>query len=156
MARLLTLLVATLLWLHVANSQQVQSEDKLIFAHVVRDLDPILKFTSQISLLFSSLRQLYRHGDRTPIDPYPNDPWKDPAHWTAGWGQLTNVSKSVASWFDERLVVIRCILCFTRKQNQTGKPTSAMTEARNLILISLRCVIEVYFYAAGNCLYSSV
>uniref|UniRef100_A0A8D8F7M6 acid phosphatase n=1 Tax=Culex pipiens TaxID=7175 RepID=A0A8D8F7M6_CULPI len=70
MSRLLSLLVATLLWLHVANSQQVQSEDKLIFAHV-----------------------LYRHGDRTPIDPYPNDPWKDPAHWTAGWGQLTNDGK---------------------------------------------------------------
>lgn len=151
MARLLTLLVATLLWLHVANSQQVQSEDKLIFAHVVRDLDPILKFTSQISLLFSSLRQLNRHGDRTPIDPYPNDPWKDPAHWTAGWGQLTNVSKSVASWFDERRVVIKCILYL-----RGSKTRPAMTEARNLILISLRCVIEMYFYAAGNCLYSSV
>ncbi|XP_058129225.1 prostatic acid phosphatase [Anopheles ziemanni] len=43
---------------------------KLIFAHV-----------------------LFRHGDRTPIDPYPNDPWKDPSHWTTGWGQLTNAGK---------------------------------------------------------------
>lgn len=42
-------------------------------------------------LLFAHV--LFRHGDRTPIDFYPNDPWKDPSHWTAGWGQLTNAGK---------------------------------------------------------------
>uniref|UniRef100_A0A1Q3F398 acid phosphatase n=1 Tax=Culex tarsalis TaxID=7177 RepID=A0A1Q3F398_CULTA len=71
MARLPSLLLTALMWLHVASSQQAESaEDKLLFAHV-----------------------LFRHGDRTPIDPYPNDPWKDPVHWTAGWGQLTNAGK---------------------------------------------------------------
>lgn len=70
MAKLLSLLLISLVGLHLASSQSPESEDKLLFAHV-----------------------LYRHGDRTPIDPYPNDPWKDPSHWTAGWGQLTNAGK---------------------------------------------------------------
>lgn len=70
MAKLLPLLLISLVGLHLTSSQQPESEDKLLFAHV-----------------------LYRHGDRTPIDPYPNDPWKDPSHWTAGWGQLTNAGK---------------------------------------------------------------
>lgn len=70
MAKLLPMLLISLVGLHLASSQQPESEDKLLFAHV-----------------------LYRHGDRTPIDPYPNDPWKDPSHWTAGWGQLTNAGK---------------------------------------------------------------
>lgn len=68
---LISVLIATLLSaLHVRAQQEVQDEGELIFAHV-----------------------LFRHGDRTPIDPYPNDPWKDPSHWTTGWGQLTNAGK---------------------------------------------------------------
>lgn len=59
------------------------SEGKLIFAHV-----------------------LFRHGDRTPIDPYPNDPWKDPSHWTADWGQLVNAGKMrhlmLGKWLRQR------------------------------------------------------
>uniref|UniRef100_A0A182K0N3 acid phosphatase n=1 Tax=Anopheles christyi TaxID=43041 RepID=A0A182K0N3_9DIPT len=58
-------------------------EGKLIFAHV-----------------------LFRHGDRTPIDPYPNDPWKDPSHWTADWGQLVNAGKMrhlmLGKWLRQR------------------------------------------------------
>lgn len=69
MAKLLPLLLISL-GLHLASSQAPEDNDKLLFAHV-----------------------LFRHGDRTPIDPYPNDPWKDPSHWTAGWGQLTNAGK---------------------------------------------------------------
>lgn len=36
--------------------------------------------------------QIFRHGDRTPVEPYPNDPYKDPSLWPVGFGQLTNVS----------------------------------------------------------------
>jgi len=36
---------------------------------------------------------LYRHGDRTPIDCYPNDPYKAPSHWPVGFGQLTSRGK---------------------------------------------------------------
>lgn len=68
---LLSVLVATLCnAIGVSSQQGVQDDGKLVFAHV-----------------------LFRHGDRTPIDPYPNDPWKDPSHWSTGWGQLTNDGK---------------------------------------------------------------
>lgn len=43
-------------------------------------------------MLFFSL-QLYRHGDRTPINPYPNDPYKNNSFWPVPWGELTDVSK---------------------------------------------------------------
>lgn len=36
---------------------------------------------------------IFRHGDRTPISPYPNDPYKNSSVWSAGWGQLTNRGK---------------------------------------------------------------
>ena len=42
-------------------------------------LDPTLR---QVHLLF-------RHGDRTPISAYPNDPWANYS-WPGGWGQLTS------------------------------------------------------------------
>lgn len=41
------------------------------------------------------LLQIFRHGDRTPVEPYPLDPWKDQKWWPVGFGQLTNVSKSI-------------------------------------------------------------
>ncbi|CAG9861469.1 unnamed protein product [Phyllotreta striolata] len=36
---------------------------------------------------------IFRHGDRTPIKPYPNDPYKDKSYWPVGFGQLTNEGK---------------------------------------------------------------
>ncbi|XP_065172701.1 prostatic acid phosphatase-like, partial [Atheta coriaria] len=36
---------------------------------------------------------VYRHGDRTPVDPYPNDPYLNKSYWPVGFGQLTNVGK---------------------------------------------------------------
>ncbi|XP_046820171.1 prostatic acid phosphatase-like isoform X1 [Vespa crabro] len=37
---------------------------------------------------------LYRHGDRTPIEPYPTDPYKNESLWPVPYGQLTNLGKS--------------------------------------------------------------
>uniref|UniRef100_A0A6P5J8P9 acid phosphatase n=1 Tax=Phascolarctos cinereus TaxID=38626 RepID=A0A6P5J8P9_PHACI len=34
-------------------------------------------------------RNVYRHGDRAPLDSYPTDPHKDKAIWPYGLGQLT-------------------------------------------------------------------
>lgn len=50
--------------------------------------------------------QLFRHGDRTPIKTYPNDPYKDPSNWGTGWGQLTNLGKQhhyeLGQWLRKR------------------------------------------------------
>lgn len=43
------------------------------------------------SYVWFSFFQIYRHGDRTPIEPYPTDPYKKD-HWPEGLGQLTKVS----------------------------------------------------------------
>ncbi|RZC38364.1 prostatic acid phosphatase, partial [Asbolus verrucosus] len=36
---------------------------------------------------------IYRHGDRTPIQPYPTDPYRNASYWPVGFGQLTNIGK---------------------------------------------------------------
>lgn len=36
---------------------------------------------------------IYRHGDRTPVDVYPTDPYKDRSNWPVGFGQLTSRGK---------------------------------------------------------------
>lgn len=49
---------------------------------------------------------LFRHGDRTPIDPYPTDPYRNLSYWPEGYGQLTNVGKEqeyeLGQWFRKR------------------------------------------------------
>jgi len=42
---------------------------------------------------FQQVHLLFRHGARTPCDLYPTDPYKDPAKWPIGFGQLTNEGK---------------------------------------------------------------
>uniref|UniRef100_A0A6M2E009 acid phosphatase n=1 Tax=Xenopsylla cheopis TaxID=163159 RepID=A0A6M2E009_XENCH len=51
-------------------AKKSKDDGELIFAHVI-----------------------FRHGDRTPIDPYPTDPWGYRKFWPTGWGQLTNTGK---------------------------------------------------------------
>ncbi|XP_023310438.1 prostatic acid phosphatase-like [Anoplophora glabripennis] len=40
-----------------------------------------------------SLIQVYRHGQRSPIMFYPNDPYQDISYWNVTVGQLTNTGK---------------------------------------------------------------
>ncbi|EFX74583.1 hypothetical protein DAPPUDRAFT_251804 [Daphnia pulex] len=39
------------------------------------------------------VHMLYRHGDRTPVRPYPLDPYLNLTHWPVSWGQLTKEGK---------------------------------------------------------------
>lgn len=77
---------------HGDRSSYDEEKGKLIFAHVVGSTGN-LQFLMH-SNLNDFFDQLFRHGDRTPIDPYPNDPWGNRTFWPVGWGQLTNVSKA--------------------------------------------------------------
>ncbi|XP_015610426.1 prostatic acid phosphatase [Cephus cinctus] len=36
---------------------------------------------------------LFRHGDRTPLNPYPTDPYKNESLWPVPFGQLTNLGR---------------------------------------------------------------
>jgi len=49
---------------------------------------------------------VFRHGDRTPIDPFPTDPYRDAGLWPVGFGQLTSLGKSqqlqAGRWLRER------------------------------------------------------
>lgn len=35
---------------------------------------------------------MFRHGDRTIVESYPTDPYKNETYWPEGFGELTNVS----------------------------------------------------------------
>ncbi|XP_026731116.1 prostatic acid phosphatase isoform X1 [Trichoplusia ni] len=49
---------------------------------------------------------IFRHGDRTPVDPYPTDPWKNESLWPVKFGELTNIGKSqhyaLGKWLRQR------------------------------------------------------
>ncbi|KAL3270630.1 hypothetical protein HHI36_021163 [Cryptolaemus montrouzieri] len=49
---------------------------------------------------------VFRHGARTPIDPYPNDPYRNSSYWPVGFGQLTDAGKKeqyeLGQWFRKR------------------------------------------------------
>lgn len=67
----------------VTDANNPELKGKLVFAHV-----------------------LFRHGDRTPVEPYPSDPWGDASDWPTGWGQLTNIGKrqhhELGQWLRKR------------------------------------------------------
>ncbi|XP_011503445.1 PREDICTED: prostatic acid phosphatase-like isoform X2 [Ceratosolen solmsi marchali] len=55
-------------------------------------------------IIFTNI--LFRHGDRTPIKAYPNDPYRNESSWPVPFGQLTNLGKHqhllLGQWFRNR------------------------------------------------------
>ena len=47
--------------------------------------------TIEGTIVFANI--LYRHGDRTPMRPYLNDPYSNESLWPVPFGQLTNLGK---------------------------------------------------------------
>jgi len=56
-------------------------------------LAPLNHVTARAPDTLKLVHMLYRHGDRTPTETYPNDPYKDVSSWPVSWGQLTNEGK---------------------------------------------------------------
>lgn len=52
---------------------------------------------------------IFRHGDRTPVNPYPTDPWRNESFWPVKFGELTNVGKrqhfALGQWLRKRYSV---------------------------------------------------
>lgn len=54
----------------------------------------IVSFSSSCGIDAETIcSQVFRHGDRTPHYPYPNDPHKNHDYAPYGFGQLTKVHK---------------------------------------------------------------
>lgn len=55
-------------------------------------------------IIFANI--LFRHGDRTPVKTYPNDPYRNESSWPVPFGQLTNLGKHqhllLGQWFRNR------------------------------------------------------
>ena len=72
-----------------------------------------------------SVNLLYRHGDRTPIDPYPNDPYKvETLSSSFSWLILRGLAKLHVALlsevfgpvFREKAVQIDCFVSFFAKR----------------------------------------
>ncbi|KAF7283655.1 prostatic acid phosphatase-like [Rhynchophorus ferrugineus] len=50
-------------------------------------------FCSALNDTLDAVVVVFRHGDRTPVRPYNNDPYKNKSYWPADWGMLTNTGK---------------------------------------------------------------
>lgn len=59
--------------------------------------------------VFKYAAVIYRHGDRTPVDLYPTDPWRNESLWPVKFGELTNTGKqqhyALGKWLRKRYKV---------------------------------------------------
>uniref|UniRef100_A0A914BZ42 Acid phosphatase n=1 Tax=Acrobeloides nanus TaxID=290746 RepID=A0A914BZ42_9BILA len=53
----------------------------------IKTFKNFFKFINGDELIF--LQSVWRHGDRNPLESFPNDPYRFESNWTEGWGELT-------------------------------------------------------------------
>ena len=60
---------------------------------------------------------IFRHGDRTPVETYPTDPYRNESLWPVRFGELTNTGKEqhyqLGKWFRQRYLVRRYLYCYS-------------------------------------------
>lgn len=77
--------------------EQTNTSDELLFVHMVNKIDLCFNFDHQKNLTnFFCFKkwhsQLGRHGERSIMRSYPNDPYKSKGDSDEDYAQLTNVS----------------------------------------------------------------
>jgi len=63
------------------------------FVLCVSLLEPLSHVSAKAPDTLKLVHMVYRHGDRAPVQLYPNDPYQDPSNWPVSWGQLLNEGK---------------------------------------------------------------
>lgn len=80
-------------WLYCSSAHSFKGGPDLCTHCTWIDTFPFKFALFQPTRLSLSPKQIFRHGDRNPIDTYPSDPHrKNHSHWPEGLKQLTNVS----------------------------------------------------------------
>ncbi|XP_061706842.1 prostatic acid phosphatase-like isoform X2 [Cydia pomonella] len=76
------------------------------FVIILTLLSVSLSQDPQEDLIVQYAAVIFRHGDRSPVDLYPTDPYRNESLWPVKFGQLTNTGKrqhyALGKWFRER------------------------------------------------------
>lgn len=65
----------------------------MLFLNVLFDLLTLFAFGDNEKEKLEFVVVVYRHGHRSPVQVYPNDPFNNESYWPDGWGQITNFGK---------------------------------------------------------------
>ncbi|XP_059059758.1 prostatic acid phosphatase-like [Achroia grisella] len=93
---------------------------------------------------------IYRHGDRTPVECYPTDPWRNESLWPVKFGQLTNTGKkqhfALGQWLRER---------YTHLLSTEFEPTELYVRSTDVdrTLMSAEANLAGMYPPSGNCVW---
>lgn len=95
-------------------------------------------FKSLLTQKLIALVILLRHGDRTPVSFYANDPYKDEKYWPLGISQLTNKGK-------QRLYDVGLKLQNIYSNFLSNNPREAYFQSSD----KDRCLESIFYLASG-------